>query len=430
MSKLQRGAFSVLIVAALSGAAVAAPCDEPATKASLIIPGAPLTLPAVMAEIRNASPDVRRAALETFARKSETDQAGRKLNPVIGLEVENFAGSGPLSGFGQSESTFTLSQTFELGNKRRFRRDAAQTRAALAGAECTAILRQAQLEGAVLFFELDASIKAADFADDAADLADRLVETVSKRVEAGAAAPPELLRARADATALRAASVVAKSRTEKLKYDLAALWGSANPQFSDPINVSLDAMSPGAVVDGAISDHPLLYTAKAQSLASQSVQDYARSQSMPDVTVSAGLRRFDESNDNAFLLGVSVPLPIFDRKRDLTKAASFRYQSSLLNRETIQRRLQSDKAVARAQLISAQQRLSLFQDALKDAKSAYEASVTGYQAGKFDLSTTLNARKALIEAGMAEIDAMRTVNIENMKLRSLISAAPFNGDTQ
>jgi len=60
MSKLQRGAICVLIAAAFSGGAVAAPCDEPSLAASAIVPGTPITLRAVMSSqarsLRNESP--------------------------------------------------------------------------------------------------------------------------------------------------------------------------------------------------------------------------------------------------------------------------------------------------------------------------------------------------------------------------------------
>ena len=36
---------------------------------------------------------------------------------------------------------------------------------------------------------------------------------------------------------------------------------------------------------------------------------------IPDLTLSGGLRRLNESDDTAFVLGFSVPLPLFDRNR-------------------------------------------------------------------------------------------------------------------
>ena len=46
----------------------------------------------------------------------------------------NFSGSGPLSGFDQTETTLAFEQTFQLGGKRGKRERAARARAALADA--------------------------------------------------------------------------------------------------------------------------------------------------------------------------------------------------------------------------------------------------------------------------------------------------------
>ena len=128
---------------------------------------------------------------------------------------------------------------------------------------------------------------------------------------------------------------------------------------------------------------------------------------------------------------MSVPFPIFDKNRDAAKAAGFRHQADVLNRVAVERDLISQQNAARAQLLSAQQQLNLLKsDALREARSAYDASVKGYRAGKFDLTTTLTTRKALIDAGLAVIDAARTVNIQDMTLRSLTGASPFTGDIQ
>lgn len=431
MLKLLRGAVCVLTATAFAGVAVAAPCGESNQSASAIMPGAPLTLPGVMAEITNASPQVRRAALETKARQAEVEQAGRRLNPVVGVELENFAGSGALSGFGQSEATFSFAQTLELGDKRRLRRDAASANAALASAECSAILRETQLEAAILFHELEAAFQVANFANESALLAQTLVETVGKRVKAGASAPPELSRSRADAVALKAAAERANARTDTLRYMLAGMWGNADPKFAAPIARTPAPLPSSVIGESRIAGHPLLNMASAQTVVSEANQDLAKSQSMPDITLSAGLRRFEQGNDNALLFGVSVPFPIFDRNKGAVKAAEFRHQAEILNRVAVERDLRSQQNAARAQLISAQKQLILLEnEALPDARSAYDASVKGYQAGKFDLTTTLNARKALIEAGLAVIDAARIVNTQDMKLRSLTGASPFNGDIQ
>src|SRR5690606_28759934 len=48
-------------------------------------------------------------------------QAGRKPNPVIGLEAENFAGTGPVGLLDQSETTLSYEQRIERGGDREAR---------------------------------------------------------------------------------------------------------------------------------------------------------------------------------------------------------------------------------------------------------------------------------------------------------------------
>ncbi|MAN45741.1 MAG: transporter [Hyphomonas sp.] len=430
MSKFKRGALCALLATAFAGGAIAAPCSASLKNTQAIAPGTALTLELALRQVREASPAIRRAGLETRAREADATQAGRALNPSIGLEVENFSGSGPLTGFNQSETTLSVEQTFQLGGKRAKRERAARAYAALGAAECSAVLREAELETALLFYDLVAASQVADLAEDAADLAETLLETATKRVEAGAAAPPEQSRARADAAALRAAAYKARGNVEQKRYELAALWGSAEPLFSLPETGSSDL--PETQSDSSLQDsHPALAVASAIETASRAEHELARASVMPNLTVSAGVRQFEETGDNAFLLGLSVPIPLFDQNRDAARAAGYRAEAESMNRLAVEASLLASQRAAVAQVRAARERLVLLEtDALPAARSAYDASVQGYAAGKFDLTTTLDARKGLIETSLAVIEASRDLNAETMRLRSLVGAAPFDGDFQ
>ena len=358
MPKFKQGALCVLIAAAFAGTAVAAPCNGPTGSAPTIVPDAPLTLTMALMQIRHASPDVRRAALETRASAAEADQAGRRLNPSIGLEIENFSGTGPLNGFDQTETTLAIEQTFQLGGKRAKRERAARARAALADAECRVILRETELEAALLYHDLIAATELAALAADA--------------------------------------------EIDQRRYELAALWGSSTPVFAPPRAILSDESEILSKTRG-LDEHPALAAAKAGATARDAEQDAARAAGIPDVTVSAGVRQFEETGDNALLVGVTA----------------------------VEARLWSQQQAAAARVRAAEARLTLLeQEALPAARSAYDASVEGYAAGRFDLTSTLDTRKGLIEASVSVIDARRTLNADLMRLKSLIGAAPFNGDFQ
>lgn len=409
--------------------AEAAPCGThgPSELTSVMTAGAPLTLGAVLSEIRRASPDTRAASLEILARTADADQAGRRLNPALSVELEEFAGSGSLSGFNRAETTIAIEHTIRLGGKRTRAQAAARALTALASAECAVILREAELQGAMYFYEYAAAIEDAELLDEAAEIAENLAETVRKRVSAGAAPPPEQSRADSAASLARADAVFAKGVVEQRKYALAAIWGQSEPLFNTAIS---DDMVVGVLIDpNNTSLHPQVRRAAASAAALRAAVDVERAEAMPDVTFSAGVRRFEESGDSAFTAGLSIPLPLFDRNRGATRAAGLRAQASHMNKVSIASRLLSEQRAALAAVTAARRRLGLLIDtALPNAESAFDASLQGYAVGKFDLTTTIEARSALIDTRRAVLGAKTTLRIETARLKSLIGDAPFSGD--
>lgn len=428
MSYIYRGVIIALALIAVAAGAEAAPCDGRMVDNSIIEDGAPLTLGTVLGEIRRASPEVRTAGLEASALDAEADQAARPLNPSLSLELENFSGSGPLAGFDQTETTFAVEQTFRLGGKRRLSEGAARARQALATAECTVILRETELQAALLFADLLAAYELRELATESADLSDRLAMTVARRVDAGAAAPPELSRARADAATLRASAAGVQAQIEARRFALASLWGDSDPRFGTPVS---EQITLPAGPEDSVSGNPRLNAADAAQRARDAETALARSAALPDVTVSAGFRRFEETGDEAFVAGVSIPLPLFDRGRDGVRASAIRADVASLNRRVVEQRLLSEQRSAVAARRAAQARLNiLVGDALPEAESAYASAERGYEVGRFDLTTTLNARAVLLETQLAVIEAERAVLSEDFRLRALIGAAPFDGGLQ
>ena len=387
----------------------------------------PLTLVQAMERAAVAAPELDAVALERDARAADTAQASRWPNPTMSLEAENFEGSGVLSGFGGAETTVTIGQTFQLGGKRRLAVGAAVAREALSDAECRRMLRDVQLAAGAQYFTLVAAIQQADVAQIAAQTAMALVDVVDKRVSAGAAAAPELARARADAAVQAALANTAQGEVEAAAMALASIWGESRVDFALPIQE-------GQMVDATISTdrellHPQTQAAQAQSRVLDAETALARSRAIPDLTLSTGVRRFEDTGDEAFVVEISLPLPLFDRNVDATTAARLRQQGAVLMADAVQARLDAEIVATRARLAGAQDALTRLRDeALPSAKQAYEAAQQGYRVGKYDLTTTLDARRSLIDTQAADIDAERITNTLVLRLQALTGTGPFDGD--
>lgn len=386
-----------------------------------------LTLNRVLLNIRHASPQARAAALEVQARLSDADQAGRRLNPVLSMEVEEFGGSGGRRGFNGAETTLAVEQTLQLGRKRERAEAAARALTALASADCAVILREVELHAAILFYQYVFALEDAVLLEEASATAVELASTVRQRVQVGAAPPPEQIRAESEAASAQASAVHARGLADQSRYELASLWGNANPQFTSAqigsLLLDVDHTTPHLI------EHPRVIQAEAATEARRREIDVQRAAAVPNITLLAGVRRFEDNGDNALVAGISVPLPIFDRRRGATRAAELRADVARINRVAVETELRAGVRRSLSAVESAESRLELLEtSALPRAIKAYEASVKGYSAGKFDLTTTFDARNALLGARRAVLNAHTNLRIETARLKSVTGAYPFSGE--
>ena len=94
-----------------------------------------VTLAECLRRVAERNPELKAGVYKTEAAENRAKQAARRLNPRLQTEIETVAGSGEAEGLKAAESTVSLSQEIELGDKRRHRTAAAQADAAVSRAE-------------------------------------------------------------------------------------------------------------------------------------------------------------------------------------------------------------------------------------------------------------------------------------------------------
>ena len=426
-------ALAVLASLSAADAAARAPCPISAELRPLEDRAAPYTLDAVLAAIRTASPEVQSAALEAVAQRYEAQQAGLWTNPVMTVEAENFSGGAfgsgsPLAGYDAAETTVWLGQTFRLGDKRRLERRAALARTALAEADRDATLRSLQREAASVFYELAAAREGAQLADEAAKLASELADAVRARVEAGKSPRTALDRAIAAEADARAAAAASAAQAEQLAYALGSFWGQRAPVEIAGAGLFAPTVLPSAdLIATQLETHPERRLADARRDARNAERRAARAQAYPDVTASVGVRRFEADGTEALVAGVSLPLPLFDRNQGDIRAASTRARGAAYEAEVTAARLTAAaERLLRTASILETRRAALVDDALPAARRAAEAARIGYRAGKFDLTTALDAQASFITAQRSAITAAFAARDAETDVRALAALPPFS----
>ena len=144
-------------------------------------------------------------------------------------------------------------------------------------------------------------------------------------------------------------------------------------------------------------------------------------QARPDLTVSAGVRRFAGDDATAMVAGASLPLPLFDRNRGNTAAA--RAELTAAEARLAQARLDAaaDLAAARSQARSAGAQASAAAAGEAAAAEAYRLTRIGYEAGRLPLLELTAARRALAAARLQTLEARLA------RVRALAEAARLAG---
>jgi cobalt-zinc-cadmium efflux system outer membrane protein len=333
------------------------------------------------------------------------DQADTSPNPEIGFELENFSGSGPYRDFRSSERTYSLSQTIELGGKRGRRTDAARSVRDGAAADLALARLDLARDVRLALSEAVAATRQVALTQDGLRLAVAVLDGIKARVEAGREAPIQASRADITRRQAQLALDQANRRLTIARQTLAGLTGlpPGALTLSEDWFTRIDADDPVPTGDGA--DLRRRQADVARGRAELSVE---RAKSIPDVTLSAGFRQFREDGENAFLMGVSVPIPIFDSNRgaiakaraDLVAAeADLAAESIDLDRRT---------HAARANLAAARDTARTLQDSIiPTAEQAFALADEGYAQGKFAYLEVLEAQRTLVDARTDLINALQ-----------------------
>ncbi len=151
----------------------------------------------------------------------------------------------------------------------------------------------------------------------------------------------------------------------------------------------------------------------------------ARSQRVPDVTISASARRLEMTNDTAAVFGVSVPLPLFNNGRAAVDLASAqRTQADAQRRLAL---LDAEQAIATAQGDVANAATTARNATGPTRAAAQEASRIariGYREGKFGQLDLLEAERTLADTRAAAVDALAAYHDAQARLERLAAPAP------
>ncbi len=379
-----------------------------------------LTLRAALALALLRSPALGAASLEVRAAEAARLQAGLLPNPELSYSMENTGGS--LGG--EAETTILLSQLVELGGKRAARLGVAAGERDLADRDYEAGRLDVLTATAGDFAGVLGAQARLRVAAESESIAGEVLAATRARAEAGAVGPVEVRRAEIEAVSAEIDRVRAAADLEGARASLAARWGGGPPRFTEAAGELAvpPELPPLEELVPLLERNPDLARFDAERALLRAEVDVARAGRVPDVTLGAGRRRFHGTGDHAYLVELTLPLPLFDRNQGAVAAAEARLAASGLRREAEARRLRAALEGARASLAAAiAEATALRERVVPWAREILDATTERFRAGKVGYLELLDARRTYADGAAREATALAEVHRGRIGIERLIA---------
>lgn len=354
---------------------------------------------AIKAALAN-NPDIAAAFHEINASESILLQEGLLENPTFFSEFEEFGGSGDFSGDDVLETTVGVSQEIPLAGKRskRVRVAEHQTNIARLALQARILALTSDVKKRFLqvySFEQGLLVEKENIA-----LLQDVQDVITRQIALGDISPLDERKATVELALAKAALARTKRELAMARIELAASWGSREIYF-DKVEFTNRKIQPFPKEEDlwqAAQVHPEQEIGRIQVERLKASLVLAKAEAIPDLEVEGGVKYFNESNDHAYFLGFSIPIPVFDRNKGGIREASENIQvgKKELDNSSLNKRRELAVLLERLQIIDSE--LDTTETIIiPAAQEAYEALKKAYQAGENDYLELLDSQRTLLE---------------------------------
>ncbi|NWF13020.1 TolC family protein [Pseudomonas reactans] len=353
-----------------------------------------LTLDTALQTAFANNPDLAAVQWDIDIAQGGRQQAGLIPNPVASWDVEDTRRD-------SRTTSIKISQALELGGKRGARIDVAtraQDAAALNLEQRRNTLRAEVIEN---YYGALRAQERLELAQRSMSVAERGLAVADGRVTAGKASPVEATRAQVQLSEIRLELNRAQIGLTDAYRRLAASTGSATADFQAVAAQTqfTPSLPTATLLLTRLEQTAELRLAELNILQNEASVVLEKAQRIPDLDVSIGSQYDASVRERVNLVGVSMPIPLFNRNQGNVLAASRRADQARDLRNAAELRLRTETRQALDLWQSANTEVRAFnQQILPAAQSAVDSATRGFEMGKFSFLDVLDAQRTLIAA--------------------------------
>jgi len=347
------------------------------------------------------NPRLAQAAFAIDAANGRAFQAGLYPNPIVSVTGDEL---GDRTGPAGIWTAPYVSQEIVTGHKLKWSRAAAGREVDQA---TLALLTERYSRFTAVrqsYFELLTLQRRTEILDELLKLAQQSVTTTEKLLAAKQIARLDLVQLEVELERFRADREATQRELPAAFRRLAASIGVADLPYA-PIAGSLEWPVPIYDLDQARQHlfelHPEIRSARVGVERAQLLLQRAQVEPIPNVTVGAGYVRQNQNKSSDWVIGVSLPVPLWNRNQGNIQETHAQVGQAIQQVRRVENDLAERLAIAFGVYASAQQRSERYRSAiLPKARETYQLSLTAYQGGQFKYLRVLQAQRTVAEANL------------------------------
>jgi len=369
------------------------------------------------------NPELRASGARVDAAAGRADQAKKWTNPELELSAEDW----PVShgrGFSDAKQTLGIAQTLPYPGKKSLDKQIGGAGVKLSEAELP--LRRTEIVRDVKagFFRVLASERLVEVSTQLVAVAESSAAAARKRVEAGATAYQEQLRAEVQLEEARTELSTFQGERATARQVFATLLGRPEMRDAGLTGALQETASPAlleAGAEGALATHPSAAAARANLERAQLEHRRMRLEPYPDVKVGVSGGRIGETDQSIIQLGFSLPLPLIDRGKGKQQEARANLNVAEAELHGVQLQLRREWANAlKRYRVAAEQVANYRERILPKANEALRLVRTGFEEGKFNFIDLVDTQRTTAEVRLAYQQKLLELNIAQAELAALL----------
>lgn len=367
-------------------------------------------------EHARANPELAAMQSEAAAAEQRIYPAGALPDPTFRVELQNVTNAGSdsrpnLLPARVGSTKYTLMQTLSLWGKRDLRREVAEAELSQARARVSITWADVAAGLKVAFARYYLAVESEALSLEVLELMRRLERVALSRYESGLAPQQDVIRAQVEVTTMQSELLTLESEREAARASInMALGRSPDAVLARPARLR-PVPSPAALDTSRLAERlgggtPQLSVEDARIAAAEKNRTLTERNRYPDVT--AGLSPIQMGRRLAeweLMFEVSIPLQQQSRRHQEAEAKAM-VDASVQRRRALAFRLAAEVQENAAALASARRiELLTTNSLLPQAEATLQSALAGYESGKVDFATLLDAQRAIRKARQDRLKA-------------------------